>query len=620
MKVKRMLATVLSLILLLSICPVAAWAAPDKQWYENDYWELEQLLSLGAALPVYNAAAGQYEISTPEQLLFLSGLWKPEDSDGDGAPDAPNNGFYVLTADLDMAPLMARIGGAISAAAGESRVGYMPPIGSETDQTGKDPLDTKCAFFGTFDGQGHAIRNLRVERMGDKYAGFFGNIGHDYGEGYVRNLAVLDMSLKSVASCGLLAGAIYGDVDNCVVTGTIECDEKTVGGLAGKIKKNENGYIGIARNCFAYAEIVIHGLGSENGACGGITSAQSDGGAIENCFAAGSITVEGSKAESVGGVSGNLNGGQTVTGNVMALKSILVESGTDVGLLAGNYSGANGSGVSNNYVWNGTALTGNISSEHPDEAAFVAVTADDLLSQSFYATTVGWEFDQVWAWAGEATRGVPIPRPFGEIGAELVDLLAADLVVKDVILRPSEPMTNAGYEGEPIPLVATLTLPEALAGQAAAVTLHYGGEKNGGSFTKSAPMRDGGDGIYSVDFPENAAGDWYYYFSAAVGDLEITCPSDTGVALRLSIQPRSARKTPQYITVNPGETFDRIGLAWITQDGGLSAKVLWRASGGENWTEVAASDIRDVALGARGNYVSYEAELEGLAASTVYEY
>ena len=43
--------------------------------------------------PVYNKATGCYEISTPDQLLYLSGSWR------DGAP---RDGHYVLTADIDM--------------------------------------------------------------------------------------------------------------------------------------------------------------------------------------------------------------------------------------------------------------------------------------------------------------------------------------------------------------------------------------------------------------------------------------------------------------------------------------------------------------------------------------
>lgn len=620
MKTKRFAALALVLVFLLGSVNIAL-AANDDPWYKQDFWETEQLLSLGAELPVYNAQTKQYEISKPEQLLFLTGIWKPDDTNGDGAPDAPCNGTYVLTADLDMAPLMQKIGTRLSKDSGEKKEGYMPPIATESDQAGKEATDTHCAFFGVFDGQGHSISNLNVERMNDKYAGLFGNIGHDYGEGFIRNVAVLNMTLRCKASAGLIAGALYGDADNCIATGTIVCNEKTVGGLAGKIKKNENGYVGIARNCFVYADITVLGMASENGAAGGITSAQSGGGAIENCYAGGSIRVEGVKAESVAGICGNLNGGEILTGSVMALKSILVESGTDIGLLSGNYSGANGGGVSNNYVWDGTLLTGNVSSEHPDDAAYKPAGAKDLLSKAFYKDTVGWDFDKNWGWVGEDALGIPLPKPFENLGQSILETISQDLVVKDVVLRSQEPMTNAGYAGEKITLTATLTLPDADKDKAAEVTLHYGADKDGSKFTKTAKMQAGGEGVYTADFPETGEGDWYYYYSATVGDKTVTFPSNTGIALRLSIIPASARKTAKYITISPGKTYDTIGFGWITEADGLDAVLQYRAAGSNaDWTSVKVEDIQNADLGSRGSVTGYSVDISGLQPKTEYEY
>ncbi|MDL2235325.1 metallophosphoesterase family protein [Christensenellaceae bacterium OttesenSCG-928-L17] len=620
MRIKRILALILVITLLLGASNIAA-AAKDDPWYAQNYWETEQLIALGAELPYYNAATAQYEISKPEQLLYLSGLWKVEDTNGDGVPDAPFDGDYVLTADLDMAPLMKAIGARISKEAGEKREGFMPPIGSETDQDGKEATDTKCAFFGTFDGQGHAIRNLRVERMKGKYAGMFGNIGHDFGEGYVRNLALLDMTLYAKSSCGLLAGAVYGDVENCVITGTIVCNEKTAGGIAGKIKKNENGYVGIARNCFVYVDIEILGLANENGACGGITSSQSGGGAIENCYVGGSILVKGEKAESVAGISGNLNGGQIPAGTVMAMQSILVESGTDVGLFAGNYSGESGDGAANNYVWNGTQLTGNVTSDHPEEAMFTSVDAGTLLSKAFYANTVGWDFDKDWSWVGAEDKGIPMPQPFAPIGEPFVAALASDLVVTAPVLRASEPMKNNGYSGETVALTATLLLPEQQSGQSTSVTLHYGTEKDGTTFTKSVPMDATGDGSYAVNFPETAEGDWYYYFEAAVGSNTLTFPSNPSIALRLTLQAASAKKTPKYITLSPGATYDTVGIAWVTEEDGLQAKLQYRQLGSnENWVDIDVTDIQTRNQGARGNITGYAADIEKLLPASAYEY
>ena len=58
----------------------------------------------------------------------MSGNWKSTDTNGDGQPDAPRNGHYVLTADLDMGPLMKKIGKTITEASGKETDGYMLPL------------------------------------------------------------------------------------------------------------------------------------------------------------------------------------------------------------------------------------------------------------------------------------------------------------------------------------------------------------------------------------------------------------------------------------------------------------------------------------------------------------
>ncbi len=353
---KRFWILLLTAVLVCGLFSVPA-QAEEEAWWEQDCWSEEILFSLGAELPDYDKTSDVYRISKPEQLLYLSGTWKSEDTNGDGAPDAPCTGTYVLEQDLDMAPLNEKIGAILTEKTGAETKGYIPPIGAlaDADQT----EGVHCAFFGTFDGQSHAIKNLRVVRMGAKYCGLFGNIGHDFGEGFVKDLAILDAEIVGCASCGILAGSLYGDADNIVCTGTIDCAEKNAGGLAGKIKKNDNGYVGVARNCFVYCDILVRGKGSENGAAGGITASCSGGGQVINCFAAGSIQVLGEEADSVGGIVGNLKGGSAIDNNVMLLKTI--DGGEDsqnIGFLCGNYSGDSGSHLHNNYVYDGTRLLG----------------------------------------------------------------------------------------------------------------------------------------------------------------------------------------------------------------------------------------------------------------------
>ncbi|MEN6459936.1 MAG: hypothetical protein ABFC94_01010, partial [Syntrophomonas sp.] len=126
MKTKRISAKLLVIVMLLSMCVNSAFAQ-EGTTYEA---------------PVYNAAKNVYEISKPEQLMYLSGDWK------DGAP---RDGHYVLTADLDM-------------------TGYngFTPISS---------IKERC-FTGVFDGQYHMIKNL-VINYPKKYVGLFGYIGDE---------------------------------------------------------------------------------------------------------------------------------------------------------------------------------------------------------------------------------------------------------------------------------------------------------------------------------------------------------------------------------------------------------------------------------------------------------
>ncbi len=620
MRCNKLLHIMLALILALTCCiPAALAEGDDTAWWENDVWGLEELVQLGAKAPDYNVSENRYEISTPEQLLFLSGNWKTDDTNGDGAPDAPCDGIYVLTADLDMSSLMASIGETISGLSGKSTDGYMPPIAADADETAEGGV--KCAFFGTFDGAGHCVSNLRIERRNGKYAGLFGNVGHDYGEGFVKNLALLNITVICKASGGLLAGAVYGDVDNCVVTGTLDCAEKTAGGIAGKIKKNENAYLGTVRNCFVYADITVRGEGSENGAAGGVTSAQSDGGRIYNCYVGGSITVLGEGADCVGGISGNLKSGQALENTVMLLSSILVEDGTNVGLLCGSYSGETGSHLINNYVWEGTQLTGSVTSDHPESAAYTTLDAAAIMSRSLYTESLAWDFNDTWMWVGEDNAGYPMLAQFASGAPAVLEMgprIADDLCITKPVLRASEPMTNTGYAGEGITLSCTLTLPDAMS--ADSVSFLYGADKNGQEYTQRVEMAQT-EGGYSAAFPETEEGSWYYYFEAVVGGETYTYPSDISSCLRLGIESAATKYRPSQITLSPGATYSSVGFAWTTSVDGLTAQLRYRVAGGSEWTTQDVADISTYEIGGgRGDITGYSVDIDGLSPATEYEY
>ena len=203
-----------------------------------------------AVAPVYNAAEDVYEISTPAQLMYLSGTWKE---------GAPRDGNYVLTADIDMA----------------GWEGFRP-IASEKEE----------GYLGTFDGRYHVIRNLTIDYP-KKYVGLFGYVGNENDQTYVKNVAMLDCEIRGQQNVGGIAGVTYGTITGCVVTGHVWVDDlsnsHTSGGIAGKVKEGEGPIIGHVENCYVNANV------EAPYDVGGIAGIQDGGGFVGNSFAAGTV-------------------------------------------------------------------------------------------------------------------------------------------------------------------------------------------------------------------------------------------------------------------------------------------------------------------------------------------
>ncbi|MBQ4260080.1 MAG: bacterial Ig-like domain-containing protein [Lachnospiraceae bacterium] len=87
--------------------------------------------------------------------------------------------------------------------------------------------DQNNHFTGIFEGNGHTISGLYVDRQ-DDYAGFLG-----YNAGTVSNLGIINSYLKGENFVGGIASyANAGTIDNCYSTGTI-CGGSNVGGIVG---------------------------------------------------------------------------------------------------------------------------------------------------------------------------------------------------------------------------------------------------------------------------------------------------------------------------------------------------------------------------------------------------
>lgn len=216
------------------------------------------------------------------------------------------SGNYVLGADIDAS--------ATSSWNSDGSGGYygFDSIGNST-----------TPFTGRFNGLGHIISNLYINRNSTIYLSLFGN-----NSGSISNVGVAGGSITGKNKVGGLVGYNTGSISNAYasvdVTGT-----NSVGGLAGY---NYGGSIS-----YAYATGSASGANSYTGGLVGYNS-----GSISYSYATGSVT---GTTTDTGGLVGYNSGSIS---NAFAIGS--VTGVTNVGGLVGN----NASGTYSNDFWNST--------------------------------------------------------------------------------------------------------------------------------------------------------------------------------------------------------------------------------------------------------------------------
>ncbi|MDO4750414.1 MAG: hypothetical protein Q4A39_06215, partial [Eubacteriales bacterium] len=105
------------------------------------------------------------------------------------------------------------------------------------------PIGGTSPFNGTFNGNGHVIRNLKIASS-SVCTGLFGYVGT---EGAIKNLGLQDVSVTGKTNTGAIAGVLLGSVTECFVTGAIDGGRYT-GGIAGML------HAGSIMNCWVDAD------------------------------------------------------------------------------------------------------------------------------------------------------------------------------------------------------------------------------------------------------------------------------------------------------------------------------------------------------------------------------
>jgi uncharacterized repeat protein (TIGR02543 family) len=172
---------------------------------------------------------------------------------------------YILTADIEMFQVAA----------------------DQSNHVAIGSYASSKPFSGTFDGQGHTISGLVINKSSESYQGLFGYVGPG---GVVKNVGLIDSFIVGGDFVGSVVGLNEGTVDNCYSTGDV-WGKKEIGGIAGRNRTS-----GIIRNSYNTSQVT--GTDSE---VGGIVG--KNVGTVANSYNTGVV----SGSSTVGGIVGENN-------------------------------------------------------------------------------------------------------------------------------------------------------------------------------------------------------------------------------------------------------------------------------------------------------------------------
>lgn len=250
------------------------------------------------ALAVSVALIALFHTSTAQAQIGIDSISELQLIGND--PGYSLDGAYVLTQDIDASDSASWNGGQ----------GFSP-IGGDA-----------AAFTGTFDGQGHRITGLTINRPETTYVGLFGIVGSG---GSVSNLSLEGGSISGDGFVGGLAGRCHSPILNCTNTGTVS-GSWLIGGLAGQI------FEGAIASCSSSGS--VSGTDNVGGLVGHVY-----GGTLEDSYSSSPVTAARDNAGGLVGFNQNYGNGAYIT-NCFA-----------TGIVTGGTNWASGGLVGENAGW-----------------------------------------------------------------------------------------------------------------------------------------------------------------------------------------------------------------------------------------------------------------------------
>lgn len=252
----------------------------------------------------YNSTLGAYEIKSVNNLndlaVYVNGSGNYSTTGSETTPHDCKNLIFKMTADITFNTTVDN---------------NFTPIGDNNNTT-------NAKFCGTFDGQGHTISGIRINKPSVDYIGVFGRLGTTTA-GVVKNLVVRNCSIVADAHVGVIAGDLTG---------------------------GESG-TGIIENCHVGDDVTLKGHLFVGGIAGISNKAT-----IEGCTCAATIegtNSSGNNAYELGGIIGEISGGTSLIDNIFT-GTISGDLKEYIGAIVGN----NANGDLNNLGTNVYTSTG----------------------------------------------------------------------------------------------------------------------------------------------------------------------------------------------------------------------------------------------------------------------
>lgn len=305
---------------------------------------------------------------------------------------------------------------------------------SLTTGPGYDPTGTVGdKFKGFFDGNGHIISNLYINRPTTGNSGLFGYIG---AAGEIRNLGVENANITGSATVAIVAGYNTGLIQRCYATGKVVAVQY-IGGIAGYNYGLGSENRGIINDCYSLTYITATG-GTPR--AGGLVG-ENNNGILNNCYASGGVWAYSNSGGLLGyGTSSVVNNSfwnvetcaQTTSVGGTGKTIVQMQTGTTFIDAGWDFTNVWAINEGNSYPYLKNVIPGTLPNPNPipvnsiqdlnnirqfPHAQYILMTDLDFCDNASYAQTEGWEALKTSLTSGEGflpigTQTVPFPGYF----------------------------------------------------------------------------------------------------------------------------------------------------------------------------------------------------------------